>query len=106
MFSDLNLTQDVAGATFMAIATSSPELFVNIIGTFITESDLGVGTVVGSAVFNTLGVAACIGLAACKVRSLHQHELSCHYNETEFLIFQTSKRHLFKIRYNKHILLH
>jgi Ca2+/Na+ antiporter len=70
MFSDLNLTQDVAGATFMAIATSSPELFVNIIGTFITESDLGVGTVVGSAVFNTLGVASCIGLAACKVRSL------------------------------------
>jgi Ca2+/Na+ antiporter len=75
MFSDLNLTQDVAGATFMAIATSSPELFVNIIGTFITESDLGVGTVVGSAVFNTLGVAACIGLAASKVRSLHQYEL-------------------------------
>ncbi|KDR16220.1 hypothetical protein L798_09637, partial [Zootermopsis nevadensis] len=67
---DLNLTQDVAGATFMAIATSSPELFVNIIGTFITESDLGVGTVVGSAVFNTLGVAACIGLAACKVINL------------------------------------
>ncbi|XP_023715513.1 sodium/potassium/calcium exchanger 4 isoform X2 [Cryptotermes secundus] len=63
---ELNLTQDVAGATFMAVATSSPELFVNIIGTFITESDLGVGTVVGSAVFNTLGVAACIGLAASK----------------------------------------
>jgi Ca2+/Na+ antiporter len=52
----------------MAVATSSPELFVNIIGTFITESDLGVGTVVGSAVFNTLGVAACIGLAASKVK--------------------------------------
>jgi Ca2+/Na+ antiporter len=71
MFSDLNLAEDVAGATFMAIATSSPELFVNIIGTFITESDLGVGTVVGSAVFNTLGVATCIGLAASKVTSLH-----------------------------------
>ncbi|GFG35535.1 hypothetical protein Cfor_08271, partial [Coptotermes formosanus] len=64
---DLNLTQDVAGATFMAIATSTPELFINIIGTFVTESDLGVGTVVGSAVFNTLGVAACLGLAASKI---------------------------------------
>uniref|UniRef100_A0A0K8TA83 Sodium/calcium exchanger membrane region domain-containing protein n=1 Tax=Lygus hesperus TaxID=30085 RepID=A0A0K8TA83_LYGHE len=61
---DLNLSKDVAGATFMAFATSAPELFVNVIGTFLTESDLGVGTVVGSAVFNTLGVAACGGLAA------------------------------------------
>ncbi|XP_024083436.1 sodium/potassium/calcium exchanger 3-like isoform X1 [Cimex lectularius] len=61
---DLNLSKDVAGATFMAFATSAPELFVNVIGTFLTESDLGVGTVVGSAVFNTLGVAACSGLAA------------------------------------------
>lgn len=80
MLSDLNLTQDVAGATFMAVATSSPELFVNIIGTFVTESDLGFGTVVGSAVFNTLGVAACIGLAAPKVKSLHQYELSYQNN--------------------------
>ncbi|XP_014294155.1 sodium/potassium/calcium exchanger 5 isoform X2 [Halyomorpha halys] len=61
---DLNLSKDVAGATFMAFATSAPELFVNIIGTFLTQSDLGIGTVVGSAVFNTLGVAACGGLAA------------------------------------------
>jgi len=51
----------------MAIATSSPELFINIIGTFITESDLGVGTIVGSSVFNILGVATCLGLAASKV---------------------------------------
>lgn len=67
-FSDLSLSQEVAGATFMALATSMPELFVNIIGTFITQSDLGVGTVVGSAVFNTLGVPACGGLAAAMVR--------------------------------------
>ncbi|XP_044751579.1 sodium/potassium/calcium exchanger 5-like [Coccinella septempunctata] len=59
-----NLTQDVAAATFMSIATSTPELFVNIIGTFITESDLGVGTIVGSSLFNALGVAAIGGLAA------------------------------------------
>lgn len=67
MFTDLNLSEDVAGATFMAIATSTPELFINIIGTFITESDLGLGTIVGSAVFNILGVATCLGLAASQV---------------------------------------
>lgn len=48
----------------MAAATSAPELFVNVIGTFITEGDIGVGTIVGSAVFNILAVAACCGLAA------------------------------------------
>ncbi|GLV48646.1 zydeco [Carabus blaptoides fortunei] len=60
----LNLSQDVAAATFMAIATSAPEFFVNVVGTFVTESDIGVGTIVGSALFNTLGVAALGGLAA------------------------------------------
>ncbi|XP_046422704.1 sodium/potassium/calcium exchanger 4-like [Neodiprion fabricii] len=61
---DLKISRDVAAATFMATATCTPELFVNLIGTFLTESDLGIGAVVGSGVFNTFGVAACGGLAA------------------------------------------
>lgn len=59
----------IVGATFMAAATSSPELFINSIGTFITKSDIGVGTVVGSAVFNVLAVPACCGLFAGQVSS-------------------------------------
>ncbi|XP_015513346.1 sodium/potassium/calcium exchanger 4 isoform X1 [Neodiprion pinetum] len=60
----LSMSKDVAGATFMAAATSAPELFVNAIGTFITEGDIGVGTIVGSAVFNILAVPACCGIGA------------------------------------------
>ncbi|KAJ8921016.1 hypothetical protein NQ315_015812 [Exocentrus adspersus] len=60
----LNLTPDVAAATFMSVATSCPELFTNIIGTFVTESDIGIGTIVGSSLFNGLGVAAIGGLAS------------------------------------------
>jgi Ca2+/Na+ antiporter len=48
----------------MAIATSSPELFINCWGTFITEGDIGVGTIVGSAVFNVLAVPAGCGFFA------------------------------------------
>lgn len=48
----------------MSIATSTPELFTNMIGTFITQSDIGIGTIVGSSMFNALGVAAIGGLAA------------------------------------------
>lgn len=56
------MSEDVAGATFMAAATSSPELFINVVGTFVTEGDIGVGAIVGSAVFNILAVPACCGL--------------------------------------------
>lgn len=45
----------------MATATTMPEFFANIIATFITESDMGVGNVVGSLMFNMLIVAALIG---------------------------------------------
>lgn len=58
----LNLSSDVAGATFMAAGTSSPEFFTNIMGTFVTKSDLGIGTIVGSAVFNIFGVISVCGI--------------------------------------------
>lgn len=63
----MNISTDVAGATFLAMASSFPEMFVNVIGTFLTESDLGVGTVVGSAVFDTLATPACGALMALHV---------------------------------------
>jgi sodium/potassium/calcium exchanger 2 len=56
----LNLSMDVAGATLMAAGGSAPELFTSLIGTF-QESEVGFGTIVGSAVFNVLFV---IGMCA------------------------------------------
>ncbi|XP_033211958.1 sodium/potassium/calcium exchanger 4-like [Belonocnema kinseyi] len=73
---NINITKDVAGATFMAAATSSPELFINVVGTFITEGDLGIGTIVGSAVFNILAVPACCGLFASQVLDLEWWPIS------------------------------
>lgn len=46
------------------MATTTPEFFTNVISTFITESDIGLGTIIGSLLFNTLGVAAVASLAA------------------------------------------
>ncbi|XP_038112722.1 sodium/potassium/calcium exchanger 3 [Culex quinquefasciatus] len=63
---DLKLTQDVAAATFMAIAGTTPEFFTNTISTFVAESEMGIGTIMGSLLFNTLGVAAVAGLATRK----------------------------------------
>lgn len=64
---DLNLTKDVAAATFMATATSMPEFFTNTISTLITGSDMGLGTIIGSLMFNTLGVASLAAFALKKV---------------------------------------
>ncbi|XP_063704609.1 sodium/potassium/calcium exchanger 4-like isoform X2 [Culicoides brevitarsis] len=63
---DLHLSTDVAAATFMATATTMPEFFTNTISTFVTDSDLGIGAIIGSMLFNTLGTAACAALAANK----------------------------------------
>jgi len=57
----LGISEDVAGATFMAAGGSAPELFTSVIGVFIAFSDVGIGTIVGSAVFNILFV---IGMCA------------------------------------------
>jgi len=50
----LNLSPDVAGATFMAAGSSAPELATSFIGVFLSDSDVGIGTILGSAVFNIL----------------------------------------------------
>nr|XP_033795177.1 sodium/potassium/calcium exchanger 3 [Geotrypetes seraphini] len=63
----LHLSEDVAGATFMAAGSSAPELFTSIIGVFITKGDVGIGTIVGSAVFNILCIIGVCGLFAGQV---------------------------------------
>ena len=72
----------MAAATFMSVATSCPEFFVNVISTFLTQSDMGIGTIVGSAIFNVLGVAAVGGLAAVAV-SQFKFELRINENSGE-----------------------
>lgn len=61
---DLGLSPDVAGATFMAIGSSAPELLTSVVDAFISKASVGVGTILGSAMFNLLvivGGSALIG---------------------------------------------
>lgn len=52
----LKLPSDVAGATFMAVGSSAPELFTALFAVFRSgnHGDVGAGTIVGSAIFNIL----------------------------------------------------
>ena len=52
----------VIGLTIIAIGTSLPELAASITGALKNEHDIAIGNVVGSNLFNTLGVLAIPGL--------------------------------------------
>ena len=55
---EFNIPDDVAGATLMAAGASSPELLSSAVSLFVTHSSLGLGTVVGSEIFNQLIICA------------------------------------------------
>ena len=60
----LGLAPDVATATFIAAGGSAPELSTSVLGTFVTGDDIGIGTIIGSAVFNALFVIAVCALVS------------------------------------------
>lgn len=68
----LELSDSVAGATFLAAGSSTPELFMSIMGA-LYGTDVGIATIVGSAVFNItiiIGVSA-VFVPYAKVKCTH-----------------------------------
>ena len=66
----LQLSPDVAGATFMAAGTSSPELFISLASLFLPgeHDNVGAATIIGSAIFFrvwtiSLSVSLCLPTA-------------------------------------------
>lgn len=80
----LGISDDVAGATFMAAGGSAPELFTSLIGVFIAHSNVGIGTIVGSAVFNILFVIGMCALFSREVLHLTWWPL---FRDVSFYIF-------------------
>lgn len=67
----LQLSDEVAGASLMAIGSSAPELSIALIALFTgggAHSDVGIGTIVGSAVFNILVITGASAVAAGGLR--------------------------------------
>ncbi|MFP4445127.1 MAG: calcium/sodium antiporter [Desulfosudaceae bacterium] len=72
----LRLSPSVAGATLMAAGSSAPELSIALFALFThggAHSDMGIGTIVGSAVFNILvitGLCAVIRSTAITISAI------------------------------------
>lgn len=60
-----NIPSDVAGTTLMAMGSSAPELFIAMIAIFRPggHEAIGIGTIVGSALFNILVIIGAAALA-------------------------------------------
>jgi cation:H+ antiporter len=55
------ISESVVGLTVVAVGTSLPEVFTSLVATWRGERDIAVGNVVGSCVFNILGI---VGVAS------------------------------------------
>jgi len=64
------VSEDVAGATFLAMSSSAPEVFSSLVATFVLVSPSGVGNIVGSALFNLLCIIGVLPLCS-KTGPLH-----------------------------------
>ncbi|MEQ8301000.1 MAG: calcium/sodium antiporter [Hyphomonas sp.] len=53
---DLGLSETVIGLTIVAIGTSLPELVTSVVAAYRGKSDVALGNVIGSNIFNVLGI--------------------------------------------------
>ena len=61
---DMRVPEIVIGLTIVAAGTSAPELFVSLMSALKGTSDLAVGNVIGSNIFNTLLIVGCSAAVA------------------------------------------
>jgi cation:H+ antiporter len=60
----LGVSDAVIGLTLVALGTSLPELSLSVIAAFRKQSDIAIGNVLGSNIFNVLGVLGLTSLVA------------------------------------------
>ncbi|MBL6959123.1 MAG: calcium/sodium antiporter [Rhodospirillales bacterium] len=58
------ISEEIIGLTVIAFGTSLPELAASVVAAFRGHSDIAVGNVVGSNLFNILGIAGLVAMVA------------------------------------------
>lgn len=82
----LKLSDEVAGASLMAMGSSAPELAIALMALFSdggAHSDVGIGTIVGSAVFNILVIT---GVSAVIAGGLQIHPFAVRRDTVYYLL--------------------
>lgn len=74
--SELGLSERIIGLTIVAVSTSLPELATSLIAAFRGQREIAVGNVIGSNVFNLLGVLGLTALLAPSPLSVSPNALA------------------------------
>jgi cation:H+ antiporter len=73
----LNVSEAVIGLTLVAVGTSLPELSVSVIAAFRRHADVAIGNILGSNIFNLLGI---LGISAL-LQPLPVHERILQFDQ-------------------------
>ena len=60
----MHVPEIIIGLTIVAAGTSAPELFVSLVSAIKGTSDLAVGNVIGSNIYNTMLIVGCAAVVA------------------------------------------
>jgi cation:H+ antiporter len=60
----LGIAESVIGLTVVAVGTSMPELVTSLVAAFRRQGDVALGNVLGSNIYNILGIGGTVGLIA------------------------------------------
>jgi cation:H+ antiporter len=61
---DLGISETVIGLTIVAVGTSMPELITSLVAAIRRQSDVALGNILGSNIYNILGILGVTGLIA------------------------------------------
>ena len=61
---DIGVSETVIGLTIVAIGTSLPELVTSAVAAYRKHADVALGNIMGSCIYNVLGIAGATGLIA------------------------------------------
>jgi len=73
---DLGISNRIVGLTVVALGTSAPELVTSVVAAYRKNSDLGLGNLIGSNIFNILSILGFTGL----IQEIHVDELFSSYD--------------------------
>ena len=60
--SELRISESVIGLTIVALGSSLPELATTIVAAYRKHSDVALGNVIGSSIFNILGIVGLVSI--------------------------------------------
>ncbi|HNX75406.1 MAG TPA: sodium:calcium antiporter, partial [Candidatus Rifleibacterium sp.] len=73
------ISDEVIGLTLIAAGTSLPELATSVVAALRGQSDIAIGNVVGSNIFNILGILGLAGMILPLDVSQHMASIDCPY---------------------------